>query len=197
MNTMVEKMKNFIEEQSENPWDTATFKDIFNLTNDARGKFGELVISNLIHYLNWDIQIDVSDESVRLDGHYDIKALDKRIEVKTACRGSKTNVWQHEPLYDNTTYDACDIIIFLDFDYHDYYVTICKSEDLPLGGRSNVKMFGNKHGTLRKNKDNGYKFDFSRTTINTALKAGICKQFNANDSFEIVAQWLNKCFMEN
>ena len=196
MNNMIEKMNNFMEQQTDNPQDNAIFKDIYHLSNDARGKFGELVISNLIHHLNWDIQIDVSDEVMRSDGHYDIKAKNHRIEVKTACYGGSGS-WQHEPLYDNATYDACDYIVFLDFGYDCYYLTICKSMDLPFGGRSNPTMFGNKHGTLRKNKDNGYKFDFSRTTIHTAIEAGICKQFNANTDLNTVAEWFNNMFKEN
>lgn len=192
MINMIESINYFIKSQNESPWNTAIFKDIYYLSNDARGKFGEQFISQLLHILNWNIQEDASDKTIRSDGHYDIKANNLRLEIKTACYSSNSS-WQHEPLYDD---DACDYVIFLDFHYNYYYLTICKNSDLPLGGRSNIKMFGNKHGTLRKNKDNGYKFDFSNTTIKTALNAGICKQFLANDSLSTVAIWFNECFKE-
>lgn len=195
MANMIENMNSFIKNQSENPWDNAIFGDIYHLSNDTRGKFGEQIISQLLHILKWDIQEDTSDKNIHPDGHYDIKANNLRLEVKTACRGSN-NSWQHEPLYDNAVFDACDYVIFLDFNYDHYYLTVCKSMDLPLGGRSNIQMFGNKHGTLRKNKDDGYKLDFSNTTIQTALKAEICQQFDATDSLNKVAEWLNKCFEE-
>lgn len=192
---MAKTLSSFMKNQNkqENPWDTAIFGDLYRLPNDTRGKFGEQVISKLIHYLNWDIQMDASDVNSHDDGHYDIKANNLRIEVKTACRGTNES-WQHEPLYDNAINDVCDYIVFLDFSYDCYYLTVCKSMDLPLGGRSNPVMFGNKHGTLRKNKDDGYKFDFSRTTINTAIKAGVCKQFNADTELHEVAEWFNNMF---
>lgn len=195
MQNMIESMNSFIKNQSENPWDTAIFGDIYHLSNDARGKFGEQIISSLLHILDWEIQNDVSDETIRADGHYDIKANNLRLEVKTACYGT-CGAWQHEPLYDNAVFNACDYVVFLDFHYNHYYLTVCKSIDLPLGGRSNIPMFGNKHGTLRKNKDNGYKFDFSNTTIKNVLNAGICKQFSAEDSLNTVAEWFNECFKE-
>ena len=85
MQNMVESMNSFIKNQSENPWDAAIFGDIYHLSNDARGKFGEQIISSLLHILDWEIQNDVSDETIRADGHYDIKANNLRLEVKTAC----------------------------------------------------------------------------------------------------------------
>ena len=169
------------------PWENAIFKDVYNMTNDARGQFGESIISDACHMINANIQEDITNTNVKNDGaHYDIKVNDYRIEVKTSCI-STSDAWQHEPLYFE---NVCDKVIFIDFSYDCFYIAVVDNVDLPLGGRDNPTMFGRKHGTLRKNKDDGFKLDFSKTTINTLIKSGHCKKFEASATIEDVAEWI-------
>lgn len=82
-----------------------------------------------------------------------------KVEIKTAYRDNQSH-WQHENLYKNANVDTS---IFVDFDYHFIYISVFPEESLPLGKDSII--FGKKHGTLRKNKDDGYKLDFTKTTF--------------------------------
>lgn len=173
----------YAEEQSNNnPWHDSPYKDFLNLTIDARGKLGEKIISQAISKSgNTEIVIeeDISDVNSKGDGvHYDMKVNGLLIEIKTAYKG-KNNNWQHENLY----VSAADMSIFLDIDYQGLYVTIVPENLLPLGKDSPI--FGTrKHGTLRKNKDDGYKLDFSQTTMKNFFTYGndYCKYFDASEA---------------
>lgn len=167
------------------PWETALFKDVYNMTNDARGAFGEQLISGTIHALGWEIQCDVTNKNVHDDGHYDIKANNHRMEVKTSCL---SNSYQHEPLYKE---NVCDYVIFIDFYYDKFYVSVVKNEELPLD-KDNKTLFGRKHGTLRRNKDDGYKLDFSPATIQQLTKAKRCKVFYDDTTVEDIATFLKE-----
>ena len=169
------------------PWDTALFKDVYNMTNDARGAFGEHIFSKAIHSLKWNIQVDTSNSNIHEDGHYDIKANNQRIEIKTSCLS--TNGWQHEPLYKN---DECDWAVFIDFYYDFFYITIIKNNDLPLGKDS--EFFKGKHATLRKNKSDGYKLDFSQKNINNLIKKNKCKKFNPDATIDEISIWIQEGF---
>lgn len=119
-----------------------------------------------------------------------MKVDNQRIEVKTSIN---TSFWQHEPLY---YADVCDIVIFLDFRYNDFVITICKSKDLPLK-KENVPLFGRKRGTLRKNKDDGYKLDFSLKTFSVLEQTDNCKVFLENASIEEMAHFIKKWWDAN
>jgi hypothetical protein len=158
----------YIKEQaSKDPWSDSPYKELLKLTIDQRGKIGECIISEAIKQAQNTricIEEDISDVSAKGDGvHYDIRVNGQMIEIKTAYRGTG-NSWQHENLYKT----AATMSIFLDFDYHGIYVSIFPEHILPLNKDSEV--FGRKHGTLRKNKDDGYKLDFSLTTFKNFAK---------------------------
>lgn len=150
------------ERANKDPWNNSPYKDLLKLTIDQRGKIGENIVSEAIkqaNNINICIEEDVSDVNTKGDGvHYDIKVNGQLIEIKTAYRGT-SNTWQHENLYKT----AATMSLFLDFDYHGIYVSLIPEDILPLGKDS--KVFGRKHGTLRQNKDDGYKLDFSLTTF--------------------------------
>ena len=152
---------------TKNPWEDSPYKELVKLTLDARGKIGEEIVSAAIkraNNANIVIEEDVSDVNAKGDGiHYDIKVNGQLIEVKTAYRGT-ANSWQHENLYKT----AADMTIFIDFDYHGIYISIFPEFVLPLGKDSEV--FGRKHGTLRQNKTDGYKLDFSLTCFKNFAK---------------------------
>ena len=142
---------------------------MLKLTIDQRGKIGENIVSEAIKQANNSlicIEEDVTDINIKGDGvHYDIKVNGQLIEIKTAYRGTG-NSWQHENLYKN----AATMSIFLDFDYNGIYVSIIPEDILPLGKDS--KIFGRKHGTLRQNRSDGYKLDFSLTTFKNFANYG-------------------------
>lgn len=161
--------------QKQDNWEQSDLCFLKKMENDVRGKFGELLISRWLHKIpDCIMEQDVSDNSKHDDGHYDLKACGQRIEVKTSCLS--TNCWQHEPLYKE---NACDIVFFLDFSYNNMcYFSIVRSIDLPLGRDSDI-MPG-KHGTLRKNKDDGYKLDFSFKTLSDLAKVNKMLSFNVS-----------------
>jgi hypothetical protein len=178
------------EKENNDPWQDSPYRDFLNLTLDTRGKLGEQIISQALSNsgnANLIIEEDVSDVNVKGDGvHYDMKVNGLLIEIKTAYRG-KGNSWQHENLY----VSAADMSIFLDIDYQGLYITVIPEKLLPLGKDSPI--FGRKHGTLRKNKDDGYKLDFSQTTLKTFFAHGesYCKYFDESEaSLENIGQFI-------
>ena len=84
--------------------------------------------------------MDYTNSNKHFDGHYDLKVNGRRIEVKTSCQTSK-GVWQHEPLYAE---EVCDLVIFIDFGYDFFHISVIPSKDLPLGRTS--PYFINKKG---------------------------------------------------
>ena len=157
------------EQSNKDPWGDSPYKELLKLTIDQRGKIGENIVSEAIKQANNSlicIEEDVTDINIKGDGvHYDIKVNGQLIEIKTAYRGTG-NSWQHENLYKN----AATMSIFLDFDYNGIYVSIIPEDILPLGKDS--KIFGRKHGTLRQNRSDGYKLDFSLTTFKNFANYG-------------------------
>lgn len=190
---MINLINTFCEEhKSADIWSNSPFKGVKELTNDHRGKLGEIIISQVFHYLNYNIDDDISDNNIKPDGHYDLKVENQRVEVKTACAET---TFQHEPLY---RANVCDIVIFVDFTYDKYWISICKNNELPLGKDSEI--FGGakgKHGTLRKNKDDGWKLDFSRAVINRFIKIDYARSFDENSSIQEIANFINSWWKKN
>lgn len=144
------------------PWDNSPYKELLSLTVDSRGKVGERICSESCKTQpNIIIEEDISDVNAKGNNiHYDIKINGVYLEIKTSYR-DKNNTWQHETIYKNS--ENCDAVLFIDFDYNGIHFSIFKTKDLPLGVDS--MFFPNKHATLRKNHDDGYKLDFSRRTM--------------------------------
>jgi hypothetical protein len=169
------------EKEKNDPWHNSPYQNFLNLTIDARGKLGEQIISQAIAESNNNniiIEEDISDVNAKGSGvHYDMKINGLLVEIKTAYKG-KNNSWQHENLY----VSAADISIFLDIDYQGLYITIIPEKLLPLGKDSPI--FGRKHGTLRQNKDDGYKLDFSQATLKNffTYEDEYCKYFDESEA---------------
>ena len=178
--------KEFYETYSaKDPWEQSAFRWVKKMENDTRGQFGERMISEALHlHSNFTFDMDYNNQNLHEDGHYDLKINGKRIEVKTSCR-TVGGSWQHEPLYAD---DKCDIVIFVDFDYDNLHLSVLKSEDLPLGRTS--EFFKNKKGCLRKNKDDGYKLDFSNKTIRDLIAFGLAKTYDATVTVEQISEFL-------
>lgn len=164
-----------------NPWDASPFKDLITMTIDARGRVGEEIISRSFATTNREITEDITDVN---DGNkYDMIVDGKVIEIKTAYR-DKSNSWQHENVYKNA---GVDYVIFVDFDYEEVAITFISTEKIPFGERNAI--FGKK-ATLRGNKDDGYKLDFSNRTHENLAKAGFLKRFSPNATEQEIGTWL-------
>lgn len=157
------------EQASKDPWNDSPYKELLKLTIDQRGKIGENIVSEAIKQANNSlicIEEDVTDVNAKGNGvHYDIKVNGQLIEIKTAYRGTG-NSWQHENLYKT----AATMSLFLDFDYNGIYISVIPENILPLGKDSEI--FGRKHGTLRQDRSDGYKLDFSLTTFKNFASYG-------------------------
>ena len=184
--SILEKANQFYKDYAKiDPWEDAVFAKVKSMQNDTRGQFGEQIVSEALH-LNeaFVFDMDSTNSNKHADGHYDLKVNGIRIEVKTSCHTSSMT-WQHEPLY---TEDACDLVVFIDFSYDLFHISVIPSRDLPLGRDSDY--FGNKHGHLRKNKDDGYKLDFSKKTIGDLTRFGLTQTFDANATIQDVATFI-------
>lgn len=165
-------------------WETAIFANVKRMENDTRGQFGEQIISEALHLNeNFVFEMDSTNSNVHSDGHYDLKVNGVRIEVKTSCKSS--NTWQHEPLYAEA---VCDLVVFIDFDYDVFHISVIPSRDLPLGRPS--QYFINKKGTLRKNKDDGFKLDFSAKTIRDLTSFGLTRTFDSNATVQDIVDFI-------
>ena len=158
------------EQQQNDPWHNSPYRNLLNLTLDARGKMGEAIVSEALHQANYsriNIEEDYSDVNAKGENvHYDMRINGLNVEIKTAYRG-KSGSWQHENLYRS----AADMTIFVDFDVDGIYFSVIPEELLPLDGYND--LFGKrKRATLRQNKDDGYKLDFSATTHKTLAAHG-------------------------
>lgn len=187
-------------------WEQSFFRDWKMMSSDARGRAGEELASECFFQLG--IKHDWSPkESEKTDGKYDIKAflkwlsdlISKRVEVKTSA--SLTN-WQHEPIYAENVWD---ILITIDIDLTGIQFNILDRDTTPdnllqiLVQEKCQHPSLKKGATLRKNKEDGYKFDFSKTTAQNAIAAGIGFRFEADGStsvtsfFEFLEARLFKC----
>lgn len=173
---ILEKANNFYKEHAEiDPWETAVFANVKRMESDIRGSFGEHLVSEALHSSeNFVFDMDCTNSNIHSDGHYDLKVNGVRIEVKTSCHTANGS-WQHEPLYAEP---VCDLVVFIDFGYDYFYISVIPSKDLPLGRTS--PYFINKKGCLRKNKNDGYKLDFSKKTISDLSKFGLVQVFGAD-----------------
>ena len=166
------------ESEDNSPWKDSPYKELLDLTIDGRGWVGEQICSLSCKTSDKiSIEEDVSDVNEKgANTHYDIKINGEYIEIKTAYR-DKSNSWQHENIYKNSSF--CDRVLFIDFDYDGIRVSMFKTVELPLG--ISAPLFPNKHATLRQNKDDGYKLDFSRRTFDN-FKGNHYKFFTAKEA---------------
>lgn len=155
------------------PWADSIFEDAIKLGADKRGELGEKWVSDWIGLTDAIVNEDITTKTLKEDGHYDMKVNGKRLEIKTAYRGS-SNGWQHENVYKA---DVCDINIFVDIDFNQIYLTFVKREEIPFGQPND--FFGKrKRATLRAGKTDGYKFDFSNTQIKLLKEKGRTLEIN-------------------
>lgn len=185
---IVELIHNRKNAENDSPWNNSPYKELLDLTIDGRGWIGEQICSEACKTTSLTIDEDVSDVNEKgVNTHYDIKINGEYIEIKTAYR-DKNNQWQHENIYKNS--NSCDRVLFIDFDYEGIYISMFKITDLPL--KQDSIFFPNKHATLRQNKDDGYKLDFSRRTLSNFNNNHSQFFTSAEATFENIGKFIEK-----
>lgn len=169
------------QENNNNPWNNSPFKELLTLKIDYRGLVGERAISQAFHSIPCNIEEDITN--VNNGDRYDIKVNGYTIEIKTAYRDSN-NSWQHENIYKNAN---VDYIIFIDFDYQDVIISMIPTSIIPFDKKDTI--FGKK-ATLRKGKEDGYKFDFSRKTHQNLINNNLAKVFPSDITSEELGKWI-------
>ena len=148
-----------------NIWANSPYKKLVEISSDARGKWGENYVSTLIR----NAEFKVEEQGLKKDKNgeiYDLLIEEKdKWEQKTATLGTN-ETFQHENLSTNNT--PCGWI-FLDVEPDKMWLTILRKCDL-----SKKIPEIRKKAHKRKNTDDVYKLDFSRTSIENAMENKIC-----------------------
>ena len=154
------------ESDNSTSWIGSPFEKLIVMSNDARGRWGERLACEFLKLAELPHQWDADCNNQQPDGIYDIKLeTGTRIEVKTAASFKN---WQHEPIYAAPVWD---VLFLIDVAYDKIFLTILnRTQLLPIlvPHKAQHVLLG-KGATLRKNKDDGYKFDFSPKTIENGL----------------------------
>lgn len=173
---------------SVNPWEYSIFKELVSFSADKRGELGERWVSDWIGASDIEVIDDVTTKTNFGEAFDMIIEGDVKVEIKTAYRGL-SNSWQHENLY---KLGCCAYVVFVDVDYTSIYLSIVEMEHIPFDARN--AMFGKK-ATLRQGRSDGYKLDFSPTTIKNLTKAGKTLTIDPNTTTnEEISSFISKSF---
>jgi hypothetical protein len=167
-----------------NIWKDSIFNDMQPLASDIRGKWGEkLLFTFLKECKKFELKWDEDSNINASDGKYDLTVDGKRVEVKTAFRGSTNYSWQHENLYEEHVWDK---VSFIDVDVNGIFFTVIDYDEISF--KETHPIF-NKTATLRKNRDDGYKFDLSKNNIIRGIRGGLTFYWdltNDNDLYKFL-----------
>ena len=125
----------------------------------------------------WDADKNINQE----DGSYDVRIENIRTEVKTSFIGNSSPTWQHENI--SLVPNEYDILALIDIDPTGVYFTFLSYDQIFLEVSSNyndtrqvycgkIQPF-NLTPTIRKNENNKFKLNFSRTSIGKGMAAGV------------------------
>jgi hypothetical protein len=169
------------------------FLTLFSL--DERGKWGEKFVYKGLLSSQLDAYWDADNNTDMDDGIYDVWAMlgsaKKRIEVKTAMRGTRLVSWQHENIY--ASEDVWDKLIFVDLDYNKLYVTILDYKDMVWDDKHPIIM---KKPTLRKDSIDAYKVDTSGKSLERTLAAGLTFSHTVGTDLEPLSEFMRKKIIE-
>ena len=171
---VIEKIaNNCVARRQRDLWSDTIFEDVVELTNDERGDFGEEVFKAYKESHGFEVEYLGTKNINPEDGTYDMIIEGKRYEVKTSFFG-KANSWQHENIY--CSGDKYDFIAFVDVMPDRIYFTELPYEwAVKAAALRSDDIFGKKP-TFRKNEFEKFKFDFSRTSIQKGIDAGVTKE---------------------
>ena len=171
MKDVIEESKQESVSECKDYWKGSYFEFLKTFSLDERGKWGERLIYKMLQNSGLESHWDGDNNTDPEDGIYDIwvlfKMLKKRIEVKTAMRGTSQDSWQHENVYGSL--DIWDKLVFLDIDYDKLYLTVFDYEDMVWDKRNPI--IGRKP-TLRKDSIDAYKIDMGGASLKKTLSSG-------------------------
>ena len=189
MKDLIEESKQESMDECKTYWAGSYFEFLKPFSLDERGKWGERLIYKLLQSSGSKSYWDGDNNTDPVDGIYDIwvlvEMLKKRVEVKTAMRGTLGESWQHEHVYGSP--DIWDKLVFLDLDYDRLYLTVFDYEDMvwdrknPITGRK---------PTLRKDSKNSYKVDMGGATLIKTLSTGYTFRHVLGEDQTLLADFL-------
>lgn len=152
--------------KKKNYWSGSDFEKLLNLSSDARGKWGEELLYQLITlYTCLKVEWEGDKNTSREDGSiWDIFINFFETEVKTAMKNSSSDVWQHEKIVEAPVWKKT---IFVDIEYSGIWFTVQNYGDIPYGK--------DKHKILNKKSTfhlDGWKFDLSKNHISKLQSLG-------------------------
>lgn len=163
-----------------NQWHGSTLESINDLKPDYAGKVGELFLQQLC--ATGSVQCLYAEDVNSKDGTYDAIVNGKKVEIKTARLGVQ-RAFQHETLKK----DGYDYLLFIDIKPNQFYMTVLARFDMtakhPLIGRKPHP---------RKGTSDVFKFDFSDTSIQNGMAAGVSMKVDATTSMEEVIAFITE-----
>jgi len=165
-----------------NIWKGSVFEPMQTLSVDACGRWGEDFLNEILVSYGFKVKWSGDKNTNAADGKYDIVVNDNRVEVKTSFRNRNTSTgkhggWQHENIYKAHVWDK---IIFIDVDVNGIYITVLNFNDIVFKKDHPHKIL-KRTPCLRKNRDDGYKFDFGLNTVEYGVKGGLTYYWDLKD----------------
>jgi hypothetical protein len=99
-----------------------------------------------------------------------------RTETKTATKGSKVDLWQHDNLYEELKWDK---VVFIDVDLYGIYFTIQNHSDIPFNN--------DRHRILNKKSTrhlSAWKFDLTKKQLGILENNGTTFYYDWNQPNE-------------
>ena len=176
-------IEEFEKEKINNIWSNSFYSHINTLKANNSGNIGEIFVEKICKKCNIKIEYNGTKNKNAIDGTYDIKILNKRVEIKTARIGLSKS-FQHENLRNK----GCDYYAFLDILPNYSYLTILpKFNMLERNNIIGIKPH------LRKGTSNVFKFTFSEKNINKAIGKKYSLKIDRITTMIQIENFLRKC----
>lgn len=180
--SIINKLKSKQEERD--VWKNSIFSGADNLKLDYSGKIGELFLVEVCK--KSELPFLYEEDKIDDAGHYDIKILNRKVEVKTARRSAK-DAYQHEGLRQ----EGSDHYAFVDLNPQDDSITLTVLDTNKTNLLKTHPVLG-RTPHLRKGTTDVFKFDFGSRTHKLAIKAGLAIKITNQTSVSEVESFLRK-----
>lgn len=162
-------------DRTTNIWINSPFEFLQKVSADERGKWGEELFSEFLKkFTNYDVIWEGDRNTNNFDKSiYDILINNFKTEVKTATKGSKKDIWQHENIYKEPKWDK---LVFIDVDLFGIYFTIHSYEEMPFDKE--------KHKLLNKKSTkhlSAWKFDLTKKHMEILEKNKMTFYYDLNE----------------
>jgi hypothetical protein len=180
--SLIKKLGKFeyVKESKNNKWYKQWYEKMGILKANNIGNVGEYFLRDVCVKTNIEYEYKGSKNKRATDGTYDMKILNKRIEVKTARIGLG-NTFQHE----NMRKTGCDYYIFLNILPNICYLTILKkfimTEKHPIFGIT---------PHLRKGTTDVYKITLSLNNLKKGIENGITIKISHCTNYEHINKFI-------